>query len=159
MAEEFAALGIPMAERGARTDEYLRAMLELWTSESTRFEGRFVRFGDLTFEPRCVQRPHAPIFVGGAGGRAFRRIADLGVGWGPMNATAADVRRGKERLDELCRVTGRSWNGRIFTRVDVEGGNDVIRTSHRSHDADDRVEEARDAIDMRTLLDDYGGLA
>ena len=63
------------------TDEYLRAMQELWTSASPSFSGKYVQFHDLHFEPKPVQRP--PADLGGRArqgrppprGRAGRRVA------------------------------------------------------------------------------------
>ena len=62
MDEEFrAAAAPPFSERGRVTDEFLGAFHELWTSEAPRFEGRHVRFADIRFEPKPLQRPHPPI--------------------------------------------------------------------------------------------------
>ncbi|HAP77438.1 MAG TPA: hypothetical protein DCR14_15325, partial [Acidimicrobiaceae bacterium] len=62
--QEFAALGIPFDDRGARCDEYLDAMLELWGSESPTFAGETVRFSGIDAHPRPVQRPHPRLIVG-----------------------------------------------------------------------------------------------
>ena len=53
MRAEFRRLGIPYEERGAITDEYLRAMRELWTAERPSFAGRYVSFDDVSFPPVC----------------------------------------------------------------------------------------------------------
>src|SRR5437588_76828 len=42
LREEFAALGVPFEERGARTDEYIAGMRELWSADKSTFKGRFV---------------------------------------------------------------------------------------------------------------------
>ncbi len=63
--DEFAALGVPESQRGARTDEYLAAMIELWTTDPSSFRGRFVNFEGVRFAPKPVQTPHPPIWVGG----------------------------------------------------------------------------------------------
>jgi probable F420-dependent oxidoreductase len=81
MAEEFAFLNSPYRERGARTDEYLRAMKALWTEEEPAFHGRFLQFSDLRCEPKPVQKPHPPIWVGGHSPAALRRTATLADGW------------------------------------------------------------------------------
>ena len=81
---EFQALGVPMRERGARTDEYLRAMKELWTSDTPTFHGKYVSFDHISFEPRPAQRPHPPIWVGGHVPAVLRRAAELGDGWMPF---------------------------------------------------------------------------
>src|SRR5713101_3931181 len=78
VAAESAMLGVPFAERGAMTDEYLRAMQELWTSRGPSFAGKYTRFGGLVFEPKPLQKPHPPIWVGGHSRAALRRAARLG---------------------------------------------------------------------------------
>src|SRR5207244_2157810 len=52
LAEEFATLGVPFADRGARTDEYVAAMRALWSQERASFSGRFVSFRDGYFPAR-----------------------------------------------------------------------------------------------------------
>jgi probable F420-dependent oxidoreductase len=84
LAEEFDALGVPFKERGARTDEYLRAFKECWTSAAPSFEGTFLRFGGISMNPKPLQKPHPPIWIGGHGPRVLRRVVELGDGWTPM---------------------------------------------------------------------------
>ena len=68
MAEEMAALqSPPYADRAAASAEYLAAFRELWTGARPRFDGAHVRFADLLFDPKPAQKPHPPIWVGGAG--------------------------------------------------------------------------------------------
>lgn len=87
MREVFEALGSPpFEERGAVTDEYLRAIKELWTSPNPTFEGKYCRFSDVTFLPKPLQKPHPPIWVGGEGIRAIRRAAELGDAWHPVGS-------------------------------------------------------------------------
>jgi probable F420-dependent oxidoreductase len=87
LEREFKILGVPFEERGAMTDEYLRAMKELWTSPDPSFRGRYVQFENLVFEPRPVQKPHPPILIGGNSRPAMRRAATLGDGWLPWLVT------------------------------------------------------------------------
>ena len=79
--QEFAACGIPFEERGARTDEGIAVLRDLWTSPKPRFEGRFYRYGNIDAQPRPIQRPHPPIVVGGMTAPAFRRAVAQGNGW------------------------------------------------------------------------------
>ena len=89
MREEIEALGVvPYDERGAASDEYIRAFKELWTSDAPTFEGRYVNFSDIGFVPRPVQKPHPPIWVGGESPPALRRAARLGDGWYPSGNNA-----------------------------------------------------------------------
>ena len=77
---EMSAIGVPMAGRGRRTDEYLAAMRELWSSDSARFAGDFVSFSGVTAHPQPPQgRPR--VVVGGHTPPAFRRAAASAHGW------------------------------------------------------------------------------
>lgn len=108
LREEFDALGVPFAHRGARTDEYLAAMRGLWTHEEFAFEGRHVSFPKVARHPRCFQVPHVPIWIGGIGPRATQRIIEFGTGWGapipwPIDKLARQVGRIKRRIAEAGR--------------------------------------------------------
>lgn len=85
MEEEFRTVDAPpFTRRGAVTDEYLRAFRELWTNPNPSFAGEFVRFSAIACDPKPVQRPHPPLWVGGESAPAIRRAARLGDGWFPM---------------------------------------------------------------------------
>ncbi len=83
LAAEFEALGANFGDRGLITDEYLRAMKALWTNPVAHFDGKYVRFSDVLLDPRPIQQPHPPIWVGGTSKRAIRRAVALGDGWQP----------------------------------------------------------------------------
>ena len=113
--EEFEALGAPPHEaRGRVTDETLEAFRELWTSDDPRYHGEFVRFENIIFAPKPVQRPGPPIWIGGEGSAALRRVVKLGDGWYPIGTnprhpldTEARCRGGVERLKTLSEEFGR----------------------------------------------------
>src|SRR6266849_8220573 len=115
MKEEFEALGVPpLPERGVVTDEYLNAFRELWTKDDPRFEGRYVKFANMLFEPKPVQKPYPPIWVGGESGPALRRTARIGDGWYPIGTNPQHrldsmkrYQAGVERLRRLTREAGR----------------------------------------------------
>jgi probable F420-dependent oxidoreductase len=77
---EFDALRVPYAERGAIMDEYMDAMIALWTQDEPAFHGRYVDFDDMVFDPKPVQRPF-PIWMGGRTYAALRRVARLADAW------------------------------------------------------------------------------
>jgi probable F420-dependent oxidoreductase len=95
LVEEFDLLGVPFRERGARTDEYLALLRALWTEERVTFAGRWFQLTDAAFFPKPLQRPHPPIWIGGASPAALRRVARAGDGWiavpRSLDALAADV--------------------------------------------------------------------
>lgn len=75
---EFRALGIPFADRGARTDDYLAAMRAIWTRDAPAYHGRFVSFRDVQAHP---QPTRLPIVIGGNSPGAFRRAVTGADGW------------------------------------------------------------------------------
>ena len=87
---EFDIIGVPFHERGRVTDEYLAAMIELWTSDEPRFEGDYVQFQDIVFDPKPVQQPHPPIWIGGNSKAAMRRAVRHD-GWFPWLITADQI--------------------------------------------------------------------
>jgi probable F420-dependent oxidoreductase len=78
---EFRAIGADFEGRGARTDEYLEAILALWTMEKPSYRGETVSFTGIDAHPRPMQTPHPPIVVGGYSPPAFRRAQRFGSGW------------------------------------------------------------------------------
>ena len=70
---ELSAFGVPLTERGARTDEFLAAIRTLWDEPVPSFDGRFVSFSGVIQRPRPVQRPHPPIVIGGESARSRSR--------------------------------------------------------------------------------------
>jgi probable F420-dependent oxidoreductase len=116
LAPEFRMLGVERGRRGAITDEYLRAMKVLWSEDSPRFEGEFVSFEDVVFEPRCVQRPHVPIWIaGGSGPGPMRRLLELGEGWMPMGGDLdAGLRDDIARIKEGVAERGRDPEAMTF---------------------------------------------
>ena len=107
VAAESAMLGVPFKERGAMTDEHLRAMQELWTSAKPSFAGTYTRFDNLVFEPKPVQKPHPPIWVGGHSQAARRRTVRFGAAWHPINRPPAELRAGRAEIARLSREQGR----------------------------------------------------
>jgi len=99
-AEFDAVVTTPFAERGAVTDEYIDAFRVLWTEKAPRFTGRYSKFENIVFEPKPVQRPHPPIWVGGEGGPALRRAARVAAAWYPIGSN------NKHLLDTLPRLRG-----------------------------------------------------
>lgn len=105
--EEFDALGVPWERRGARTDDYIAAMQSLWRDELASHDSEFVHFAEVIAEPKPIQLPHPPIWVGGGRGAAMRRTARLGHGWLGWQIPEADIRDAMTELDHACETEGR----------------------------------------------------
>jgi probable F420-dependent oxidoreductase len=119
VAAESAMLGVPFKERGAMTDEHLRAMQELWTSRAPTFEGAYTQFSGLIFEPKPIQKPHPPIWVGGHSQAALRRTAEFGAAWHPINRPLDELRAGQAEIARLCQARGRTAVPALTLRNDV----------------------------------------
>ncbi|HEU5268546.1 MAG TPA: TIGR03619 family F420-dependent LLM class oxidoreductase [Jatrophihabitans sp.] len=89
-AEEFTATGVPEQRRGARLDEFVRCLKEIWAEDPVRFSGEFYRVPDALVDPKPVQRPHPPVLLGGGAERALRRAGRLADGW--ISASRHDLR-------------------------------------------------------------------
>lgn len=108
LEEEFDIMGVPFHERGAISEEYTRAIIELWTSQHPEFAGKYVAFRDVAFEPRCVQTPHVPIWYGGDANPVLRRVARYANGWWPFLTRPEDI---PARLDFIRSQP--DYNGRL----------------------------------------------
>ena len=113
LREEFEALAVPFARRGARTDEYLQVMRSLWTDDVSSFEGEHYTLPACRMYPKPVQRPHPPIHVGGESAAAMRRAARHGEGWYSFNRLPDELDEPLERLDAMLAEEGR-------TRADLQ---------------------------------------
>lgn len=101
---ELRALGVSLADRGCRTDEYLTVMRTLWDESVPSFDGHFVSFAHVIERPRPVQRPHPPIVVGGHSPAAYRRAVLTGDGW---YGWALDLNETTQALAALRETAGR----------------------------------------------------
>lgn len=108
LEEEFTALGVDFASRGARLRECVRAWRVLWQEETPSFSGKFYSFGPVVFEPKPKQRPGPPILFGGETEAALRRAAALGDGWYGVRHTPESARVQVERLRALLDQEGRA---------------------------------------------------
>ena len=78
---EFRAIGVPLEDRGERTDEYLAAMKALWTMEQPAMKGRYTEFSGIQAFPHPVQEPYLHTVIGGHSPGAFRRAVTMAQGW------------------------------------------------------------------------------
>lgn len=121
MEEEFTALGIGdrFPVRGRVTDEWIRICKTLWSdSGPSSYRGRFASFADVGAFPKPV-RGHIPIWVGGWGDVAARRVARLGDGYQTITSTPAMV---AEQLAAVRRELEQRGRGLAEIEVSMLGG-------------------------------------
>lgn len=76
---EMSAVGVPMSERGARTDEYLEAIAAIWSTDPVEYTGRHVTVRGIASRPQPMRTPY--LAVGGHADRALRRAVRYGNAW------------------------------------------------------------------------------
>jgi alkanesulfonate monooxygenase SsuD/methylene tetrahydromethanopterin reductase-like flavin-dependent oxidoreductase (luciferase family) len=144
--KEFEAVGVPLRERGARTDESIEVMRQLWSGRSVSHHGRFFDFEGV--ELRAVQPPAAhttpadataahatpasgqsggpPIIVSGRRGPAMRRAARLGDGWMPYLFSPDAYARSVQAIRDEALTIGRDldrfeWMLYLYTSIRRDG--------------------------------------
>ena len=96
-AKDFEAVGVDPRERGARTDEAMQALRELFRGHAS-FSGRFFSFEGVEIEPGPARPGGPPLWVGGRSPAAIRRAAVLGDGWIPIWVSVERFREGLAQL-------------------------------------------------------------
>lgn len=116
LREEFEAIGVPFERRGARSDEYVVAMRELWAKDDASFMGQFVSFHGVSCNPKPING-RVPFVIGGHSGAAAQRAGRLGDGFFPATGAAVAL----EPLIELMRQAARE-HGRNPADIEVTTG-------------------------------------
>jgi probable F420-dependent oxidoreductase len=106
MREELAAMGIDPDTRGARTDECIAALREVWSSEVASFEGDHFSFAQVRSHPKPAQA-RVPILVGGHAPAACRRAGRLGDGFFPLGLAGELLDERIGLVAEAARQAGR----------------------------------------------------
>ena len=106
---EFDAIGAPFDHKGPRTEEFLAAMIALWSMEKPEYSGRFVSFGGVNAMPRPIQKPHPEIVFGGNTTDAYGRAARLAQGWFGFALDVDATVKSIEGLRAACKAAGRRF--------------------------------------------------
>jgi probable F420-dependent oxidoreductase len=126
LEEEFVALGADFSTRGRRCDEYIDVMKAMWGADPVSFAGETVTINNAQANPKPIQNPHPPIFIGGESRAAMRRVAARADGWYGFNVEPDAAASVLGELDVHLGDAGRSLDdvevvvspGR--TKVDAE---------------------------------------
>jgi probable F420-dependent oxidoreductase len=124
LAEEFAALGIPFAERAARTDETIAALRAAWSQNPATHHGEHFNFTDVHVLPAPAQPGGVPIVIGGHTPAAARRAGRLGDGFFPAQSSIEELPGLLEVMHKAAADAGRDGDAIEVTAggaMDVEG--------------------------------------
>ncbi len=106
---EFDAIGAPFDHKGARSEEWLAAMIALWSMPKPEFRGKWIKFSGVNAMPRPVQKPHPEIVFGGHTKEAFSRAARLAKGWYGFAQDLDGTAKCVEGLRAACKAVGRRF--------------------------------------------------
>jgi probable F420-dependent oxidoreductase len=137
LREESELLGVDFPHRWTQTAEYVAAMRELWSKPEASFDGRYVKFPAVRCNPRPVQQPGPPVFIGSLDKGALKRVAKWGDGWCPIRIGAADLKKGLEQLRRECEAIGRDFRKLEITLMGILAS-DLVQ----ARDELARIEEA-----------------
>ena len=107
LREETEIMGGDFDHRWTQAREAVEAMKEMWTKDEAEFHGHYYDFPKVRVFPKPVQKPHPPVFLGGAATNVFKRVVTYGDGWMPVRATPDSIRAGRASLEELAEAGGR----------------------------------------------------
>jgi probable F420-dependent oxidoreductase len=149
---EFDALGVPFAERGPRTDEYIRIIRALLAGEEVAFAGDYISFPTVRPLIRSDQRPAPPVYVGGNSKRSIRRAVEEGDGWLPVHLDPDELRTGMQALAERAAKAERETpaTGITLNWAVRDPENEYTGPSQRKHHT---IDEAAKLIEAYAALD------
>jgi alkanesulfonate monooxygenase SsuD/methylene tetrahydromethanopterin reductase-like flavin-dependent oxidoreductase (luciferase family) len=127
--KEFESVGVPVGERGARTDEAMGILRRLWTGQVVSHHGRFFDFDEVQMRPVAsagMQPGGPPILVSGRRAPAMRRAGQLGDGWMPYLMSASAYARSVAAVQAAADQAGRDlarfeWMMYLYCSVRADG--------------------------------------
>jgi probable F420-dependent oxidoreductase len=105
--DEYQASNIPYANRGERADEFIQVMKKIWTDDVVEFTGKYYNIPASKIDPKPIQKPSIPIYLGGFTPNTFSRITKynlngwLGVVVGPLEYIENSIKSIKEQASRL----------------------------------------------------------
>ena len=151
--KEFEVCGVPHKERGARVTEGIDAVRALWRDSPASFAGRFTRFDKVSIDPKPVQQPGPPIWIGGRSDAALARAARQGDGWMAYVVHADRYAQSTAKIREEADRAGRTLDGFVNSHLAfVTIGSDY----EKARDTWVRLLSKRYAQDFGPLAAKYG---
>ena len=133
LKEEFSTFRLPLEERNEMTNEFVRIMIEVWTSDASSYQGKYYSCDGIDVKPKCARRPHVPIWVGGSSKSALKRVLEFGNVWHPIGFTVMDQKYKAANTSELA---GRTLPTSGTTPSRLRSGLDYLRELADKEDRD-----------------------
>jgi F420-dependent oxidoreductase-like protein len=125
-------LGVPFpsnGERARRLEDGVQVMKLLMTTDDANFEGRYVTLAGASYNPKPVQRPHPPIWIGASGPRLTLPIVGRHADVWHTFGNAASIARQAEVVDRAAEEVGRDPRSiRRSTDLSLSQDWDAVRT-------------------------------
>ncbi len=166
--QEFRACGVPVAERGPRTDEAIPLIRRLWTGQPVSHDGPFFPMQDVRIHPAPAQSGGPPIVVAGRKPPAMRRAALLGDGWMPYLYSPRRYAQSVQAIETVAAraerdLSGFEWYAWVFVNVDPDpdrAKRQAAATMGGAYDQDfrpmvDRVAAAGDIAQVTDRLKEF----
>ena len=124
--KEFEACGVPLSQRGSRTDDALEVIQRTWTETEVTYHGRYTTLNEFSLKPLPIQKPRPPIWVSGRKDVAMKRAARYGDGWIPYMYTPEQLADSVQKIERYGEDFERDLSGfthgmYIFTAVHEHG--------------------------------------
>jgi probable F420-dependent oxidoreductase len=107
IVREFEAVGVPVHERGRRTDEGLEILTRVLSADNVTYQGQHYQIHNVTLAPRPRQQPHPPIWVGGRSEAALRRTARFGSCWLGYLVSSTRLQAALQQIHAMAPTYGR----------------------------------------------------
>jgi probable F420-dependent oxidoreductase len=104
---DYAACDVPLSERGARANEMLEILPQLWQHQQVTYDGKFFKLDNVTILPKPVQPKGPPILVGGRSEAALRRVAKYADGYLGFLVSPAQYAKALDQANAYAQQSGR----------------------------------------------------
>jgi probable F420-dependent oxidoreductase len=105
--DEYEAAGAPWEDRGRLTDEAIKVIKKIWTTDPVEFQGKFYRIAKSFIGPKPVQKPHPPIYMAAFTPSAMKRVAIEANAWLPVGIPLSGVGAMFDGIQQMAKDAGR----------------------------------------------------
>lgn len=117
--------GLPVVESAAQRirmmEEGLEVIRRMWTMEKPSYRGAYYEIKEAVCEPKPIQKPHPPIWIGGGGEKLLlRAVARYGDGWNWLGSLATmgwkmdALRKHCEQIGRRYEDIAKSWDTQLL---------------------------------------------